>query len=135
MFVSRVGLPLEKLDQLSVIHIAGTKGKGSTGAFTERILREHKLKTGFSSGPPLIEVRERFRIDGVPITRIEFVKYFKQVYVRLKATGRNQYEHDMPNYRCFIFILAFVIFVDKKVDVAVIEVGIGGKYDGSNILR
>lgn len=74
----------------------------------------------------------------MPISRAEFQTYFKQVYIKLKTTAQKQHhqdEEDMPNYRCFIFILAFVIFIDKKVDVAIIEVGIGGMYDGSNVLR
>lgn len=71
----------------------------------------------------------------MPISREEFQKYFKQVYIKLKTTEQKEQDQDMPNYRCFIFILAFTIFIDKKVDVAIIEVGIGGIYDGSNVLR
>lgn len=124
---------MERLDKLSVIHVAGTKGKGSTCAFSEKILRDHGFKTGFTSGPPLKEVRERFRINGIPLSFKKFVNYFRNVYKKLYLT--RAHEDDMPNYRCFIFILAFVIFVEEEVDVAVIEVGIGGRYDGSNVLR
>lgn len=79
----RAGLSLENLDELSVIHVAGTKGKGTTCAFTERILRDHGYKTGFYSSPHLIEVRERIRINGKPISKSEFVKSFRRIYTAL----------------------------------------------------
>lgn len=83
MFIYRSGLTLDKLDNLSVIHITGTKGKGSTGAFCESILRYHGYKTGFYSSPHLVEVRERIRIDGKPIKKELFSKYFWKLYEAL----------------------------------------------------
>lgn len=124
---------MEKLDELSVIHIAGTKGKGTTCSFTEKILRNHGYTTGFFSSPHLLEVRERIRINGKPISRLEFAKYFWNIYNDLERQKSDPY--DMPLYFRFLTIMAFNIFVDKKVDVAVIEVGIGGEYDCTNVLR
>jgi folylpolyglutamate synthase len=76
---------------LNVIHIAGTKGKGSTSAFCSAILHEFKknelpLKTGLYTSPHLLEVRERIRINGVPISKDLFAKYFFDVWDRLEAT-------------------------------------------------
>ncbi|XP_974553.2 folylpolyglutamate synthase, mitochondrial isoform X2 [Tribolium castaneum] len=132
-YLYRAGLSLENLDDLSVIHVAGTKGKGTTCAFTERILREHGYKTGFFSSPHLIEVRERIRINGKPISKPDFVKSFWKIYNALDQKKND--EHDMPLFFRFLTIMAFSVFLERKVDVAIIEVGIGGEYDCTNVLR
>lgn len=82
MFYS-AGISREKLNNLQVIHVAGTKGKGSTCAFCESILRYHGYKTGFYSSPHLLEVRERIRIDGEPISHDMFAQNFWYIYNRL----------------------------------------------------
>lgn len=76
----RSGVSLEKLDELSVIHVSGTKGKGSTCAFCESILHHHGYKTGFYSSPHLVAVRERIRINGQPLSQSDFAKYFWNIY-------------------------------------------------------
>lgn len=76
----RSGISLETLDTLPVIHVAGTKGKGTTCAICESILRHHGLKTGFYSSPHLYEVRERIRINGKPIGKQEFTQHFWNLY-------------------------------------------------------
>ena len=73
-------MQLDQIDQLNIIHVAGTKGKGSTCAFTESILRQYGFKTGFFSSPHLIEARERIRINGELISKEKFVHYFWQCY-------------------------------------------------------
>ncbi|XP_054376674.2 folylpolyglutamate synthase, mitochondrial isoform X8 [Pongo abelii] len=108
LYLARSGLQVEDLDRLNIIHVTGTKGKGSTCAFTECILRSYGLKTGFFSSPHLVQVRERIRINGQPISPELFTKYFWHLYHRLEET---------------------------KVDLAVVEVGIGGAYDCTNIIR
>jgi folylpolyglutamate synthase len=71
-FLERSGVSLEKLDELSVIHLSGIKGKGSTYAFCESILHHHGYKTGFCSSPHLVAVRERIQINGQPLSQQEF---------------------------------------------------------------
>ncbi|XP_031364410.1 folylpolyglutamate synthase, mitochondrial isoform X2 [Apis dorsata] len=132
-YLVRSGITLEKLDTLSVIHVAGTKGKGSTCAYTEAILREHGFKTGFFSSPHLISVRERIRLNGQPISEMHFTQNFWKIYKKLEDT--REYESDMPAYFNFLTVLMFNIFLDEHVDVAIIEVGIGGLYDCTNIVR
>lgn len=124
---------MEQLDSLSVIHVAGTKGKGSTCAFTEAILRQHGFSTGFFSSPHLVSVRERIRLNGEPISQSHFARSFWNVYRRLEQ--KREHESDMPTYFKFLTILMFHVFLEASVDVAIIEVGIGGELDSTNVLR
>ncbi|KAI4497135.1 hypothetical protein M0802_007881 [Mischocyttarus mexicanus] len=132
-YLNRSGISLEQLDKLSVIHVAGTKGKGSVCAFTESILREHGFKTGFFSSPHLITVKERFRINGTPIDEQDFAYYFWNLYRKLDNLKES--ELDMPMYFKFLTVLMFNVFLRENIDVAIIEVGIGGEYDCTNIIR
>jgi len=131
-YLERSGMSLDDLDQLKIIHVSGTKGKGSTCAFSESILRHSGLKTGFYSSPHLVSVTERIRINGQPIDQEKFTSYFWSVYDKV-CKGKE--EEDRPPYFKFLTILAFNIFFRENVDVAVIEVGIGGEYDCTNIIR
>lgn len=135
LFLARSGLQVEDLDQLNIIHVTGTKGKGSTCAFTERILRSYGLKTGFFSSPHLVQVRERIRINGQPISPEHFTKYFWRLYHRLEETKDSSSCVSMPAYFRFLTLMAFHVFLQEKVDLAVMEVGIGGAYDCTNIIR
>ena len=69
-YFERSGMTMEDLNKLKIIHVSGTKGKGSTCAFCESILRHSGLKTGFYSSPHLVSVTERIRIDGKPIEQV-----------------------------------------------------------------
>jgi folylpolyglutamate synthase/dihydropteroate synthase len=80
-------------------------------------------ETGFYSSPHLVSTTERIRINGKPLTQEKFAKHFWEVYDKVV---RNQ--DDKPAYFKFLTILAFNVFIKEDVDVAVIEVGIGGKY-------
>lgn len=135
LYLARSGLQVEDLDRLNIIHVTGTKGKGSTCAFAERILRGYGLKTGFFSSPHLVQVRERIRINGRPISPELFTKHFWRLYQRLEETKGDSSCVSMPAYFRFLTLMAFHVFLQEKVDLAVVEVGIGGAYDCTNIIR
>lgn len=130
----RVGITVDDIDKLKVIHVSGTKGKGSTCAFVESILRSLGFRTGFYSSPHLVEVRERIRINGRPLSRDDFSRYFWHSY-QLLNESKAEHRDAMPAYFRFLTIMAFHAFMQKKVDVAILEVGIGGQYDCTNIVR
>ncbi|UYV81920.1 FPGS [Cordylochernes scorpioides] len=129
--VGLLGITQEDLESLKVIHVAGTKGKGSTCAFTESILRAHGYTTGFFSSPHLVVVRERIRINGKPISKEKFTHYFWKVYNKLKS---NEDISPMPGYFVFLNLMSLYTFLHEKVDATILEVGIGGQYDSTNIV-
>ncbi|KAJ4706305.1 Folylpolyglutamate synthase [Melia azedarach] len=132
MYLKILGLE-DHIAELKVIHVAGTKGKGSTCTFCEAILRECGLRTGLFTSPHLIDVRERFRINGLEISEDKFLHHFWECWSLLKENVSD----DLPMAPLFQFltILAFKIFVYEQVDVAVIEVGLGGTKDSTNVIK
>uniref|UniRef100_A0A915DFB5 Folylpolyglutamate synthase n=1 Tax=Ditylenchus dipsaci TaxID=166011 RepID=A0A915DFB5_9BILA len=130
--LKHLNISLESIDSLNCIHITGTKGKGSTAAFVESILRNLGYKTGFYSSPHLVHVRERIRIDGKPISETTFAKNFFDVLDKLKEHRTTE---NLPGYFKFLTLLAFKVFLVELVDVAIIEVGIGGEHDCTNVLK
>ncbi|KAJ6902182.1 hypothetical protein NC651_019840 [Populus alba x Populus x berolinensis] len=123
----------EAISEMKIIHVAGTKGKGSTCTFTESILRNCGFRTGLFTSPHLIDVRERFRLDGKDICEEKFLAYFWWCYDRLKEKSTE--DVPMPTYFRFLALLAFKIFSAEQVDVAILEVGLGGKFDATNVVQ
>nr|CAD1828358.1 unnamed protein product [Ananas comosus var. bracteatus] len=123
----------KSISELKIIHVAGTKGKGSTCTFSEAILRECGLQTGLFTSPHLIDITERFRINGSDISREKFLYYFWGLWHQLKE--KNADGLLMPPLFQFLTLLAFKIFLCEKVDVAIVEVGIGGRWDSTNVIK
>ena len=117
-YLQQSGISLEQLDQLGVIHVSGTKGKGSTCAFCESILRHRGLKTGLFTSPHLLSVTERIRINGDPISKELFSHYFWPVYDNVVTANPPD---DRPTYFKFLTVLAYNIFINEGVDVAIME--------------
>lgn len=112
--------------KLKCIHVAGTNGKGSSSHMLAAILQQAGYKTGLYTSPHLIDFRERIKINGKLITKkyiVEFVKKNKQ-----------EFESIEPSFFEWTVGLAFDYFVNKKVDIAIIEVGLGGRLDSTNII-
>ena len=113
------------------IHVTGTNGKGSVCAFVESVLRAAGYRTGLYASPHLVEFTERTRVDGAEIPREDVARLAGEVkrHVVEMATGAQ-------NQQCTFFeattAMAFKFFAERKVDVAVIEVGMGGRLDSTN---
>ncbi|CZT40620.1 related to folC [Rhynchosporium secalis] len=127
---------------LKYIHVAGTKGKGSVSVMIENILLQYWRKSnhrtlgriGLYTSPHLIHVRERIRIDGSPISEALFAQYFYELWDRLSLAADRSDMELMPNYFRFLTILAFHTFIREDAGTAIVECGIGGEYDSTNIL-
>jgi folylpolyglutamate synthase/dihydrofolate synthase len=114
-----------------VIHLTGTNGKTSTARMTERLLRARGLRTGLFTSPHLTSIRERICIDGEPLTTGQFIAAYDEIEPLLDLVDASQ-----PARLSFFEVLvgmAFATFADAPVDVAVIEVGIGGSWDNTNV--
>ena len=117
------------------VHVAGTNGKGSVSAMLAQVMRAHGLKTGLYTSPHLVRVEERIRVGGGPIAPKRFrelLTQLKSVIDRLMAEGRLVYH---PTYFEVLTVLAFLEFAEREVDVAVLEVGLGGRFDATNVVR
>ncbi|KAL8261616.1 hypothetical protein R6Q59_025665 [Mikania micrantha] len=132
MYVQILGIK-EQIAGLNIIHVAGTKGKGSTCTFCEAILRESGFRTGLFTSPHLIDVKERFRLNGLEISEEQFLLFFWGCWNQLKDKVTE--DLPMPPLFQFLTLLGLKIFVSEKVDVAIFEVGIGGKYDSTNVIQ
>lgn len=116
----------------SVIHVAGTKGKGSTCAFLHSVLRAQGIKTGLYTSPHVASYRERIAVDGQPIPEERFCQILSQLADRAADLQGTQ----SPNFRTVFELLtatAFVYFAEQDVQVAVIETGLGGRLDSTNV--
>ena len=120
----------DALARLHVVHVTGTKGKGSTCAFVEAVLRASGYTTGMFTSPHLWDVRERIRLNGRPVDRATFVAAFDEVFSALRAAGDARV--GVPAYFKFLTLLGLKIFLDAGVDAVVLEVGIGGRLDATN---
>ena len=118
-----------------IVHITGTNGKTSTSRMIESLLRAHGLRTGMLTSPALERVNERIVIDGEPISNQAFVDNWNDVRPFLQLTDAEFEAKGDPPLSFFeaLTILAYAAFADAPIDVAVIEVGMGGEWDSTNI--
>jgi folylpolyglutamate synthase len=119
---------IDDINRLKIIHVAGTKGKGSTCAFIESLLRTHGLKTGLYTGPHLIGPEERIRIGFSPLKKDLFTKYVTEIYETLRDEPRT------PKYLQLLTLVSFHAFIKAGVDVAIYETHHGGEYDATNFI-
>ncbi len=119
-------------DALTVVHVAGSKGKGSTCEMVASCLQACGYTVGLFTSPHLVDVRERVRIGGRPVSKRIFADAMERVRA---AEGAIEREHGQATYFEIITALALLIFAEQAVDVAVLEVGLGGRLDCTNIVK
>ena len=127
------------------IHLAGTKGKGSVAAMLERMIRASGLKTGLFTSPHLFRIEERFALDGAPCGENELAEAILEVRDALAAFARNGNTGSIKTpvtvaaetwtFFEISFLAAIFLFSRKKVDWAIFETGLGGRFDATNVCR
>ncbi|CAH0054614.1 unnamed protein product [Clonostachys solani] len=132
----------DAVNRLTFIHVAGSKGKGSTCAYIDSLLRAHSKRTGYPrktglyTSPHLIDETERIRISGHPISHGLFAKYAWEVIDALSMNPEQMPSTDNgPGFLQSMFLISLHAFVAEKVDVAVIEVHTGGRFCATNFIR
>jgi len=118
-------------DAVPVIHLTGTNGKTSTSRMTETLLRGLGLRTGVFTSPHLQQLRERIAVDGRPLSRGRFVEVYDDVEAYLRLVD-DRSAHRMSFFEALTG-MAYAAFADTPVDVAVVEVGLGGTWDATNV--
>ena len=121
--MAHVGNPHE---QLKAIHVAGTNGKGSTSHLIAAALQASGLRVGLFTSPHLVSLTERIRINGQPIAETEVAEFIEQ--------NKDFLDEIQPSFFETMTALAFAYFVKEKVDIAVVEVGLGGRLDSTNVI-
>jgi dihydrofolate synthase/folylpolyglutamate synthase len=112
--------------RLRTLHVAGTNGKGSVCATLDAVLRSKGLRTAVYTSPHLVDFRERFLIDGVPVAPERIVKFVDKWTPEVERLGATFFEATTA--------MAFEFFAEAEVDVAVIETGLGGRLDATNVI-
>ncbi|THC93082.1 hypothetical protein EYZ11_007448 [Aspergillus tanneri] len=150
-WLRRIGYQPSDLNRLNPIHVAGTKGKGSTSAFISSILNQYTIsesgdsspklrKVGLYTSPHLRFARERIQINNAPLSEEKFAQYFFEIWDRLEAAALAERDtrtslQGKPQYFRYLTLMAFHAYMSEGVDAAVIECGIGGEYDCTNVIE
>lgn len=137
--ISRVKAVLELLgnpqNTYQVVHITGTNGKTTTTRVVEQIIRESGLRTGRFTSPHLHTMRERIVIDGDNISVADFIATWQEIepYVRMVESNSANTSGTKLSFFEILTVMAYVAFANAPVDVAVVEVGMGGRWDATNV--
>ena len=118
-------------DRYPTVHVGGTSGKGSTATMIAAMLSASGKRVGLHTKPHLSSVTERARIDGLPISNERFGELLGEMMPAIERVAR---DHGRASYYETLLAIAFLYFAQEGVDVAVIEVGVGGRLDGTNVL-
>lgn len=135
--LNRVAALMDLLGQpqraMPVIQVAGTNGKGSTSIMIDYLLRAAGLRVGRFASPHLSDVRERISIDGEPISRERFVEVWEEIAPFVQMVDDQEHDGVAMTFFEVITGMAYAAFADAPVDVAVMEVGLGGRWDATSV--
>jgi dihydrofolate synthase/folylpolyglutamate synthase len=121
-------------DRLHFVHVAGTNGKGSVSALLESALRAAGRRTGLFTSPHLAEPTERIRISGVPLSAERFAGAFNRIHAAVEALVAQGAIDMHTTYFETVTAMALAVFEEERVDVVVLEVGLGGRLDATNVV-
>ncbi|MGJ8652059.1 MAG: bifunctional folylpolyglutamate synthase/dihydrofolate synthase [Opitutaceae bacterium] len=130
LFVKSLGHPERKFPS---IHVAGTNGKGSTCAMLEAIYRDNGYRTGFFNSPHLVHQGERVQVNRQILSHADIVTYTEQLRPVAEACGKEDPDNH-PSFFEFMVAMAFLRFAEAKVDIALLETGLGGRLDATNVV-
>lgn len=120
-------------DNFYTIHIAGTNGKGSVCNYLDSVLREAGYHTGLFTSPHLVTMRERMRVDGEMISKEEFLEIFHKIKTMTDEMIEEGFLH--PSFFEWVFLMAIVFFAERKIEVCILETGLGGRLDATNAIE
>jgi len=136
--LGRIGTVLDALgrpqDRLRFVHVAGTNGKGSVCAMMESALRADGRRTGLFTSPHLAEPTERIRVGGLPLSAERFASAFDRVHAAVEKLLDAGAIDMHTTYFETVTAMAMLVFAEERVDVVVLEVGLGGRLDATNVV-
>ncbi len=128
--LAKLGSPDKQIP--TIIHVAGTNGKGSVCAYLRYILEETGAKVATFTSPHLVDIRERFCVNGEMMSKEDFVRIFLQVYESLDWCALAQDEGYHPTFFEYLFFMGMLWFGEQKPDYCILETGLGGRLDATN---
>lgn len=135
-FLHRLGDPDRTM---RIIHVAGTNGKGSVCAYLNSILRAAGYSTAVFTSPHLVDIRERFSVNGELISKEDFLRAFLFIYERIdrdmSEDGARERRAYHPTFFEYLFFMAMVLFAERKPDFCILETGLGGRLDATNAVE
>ncbi|MFC1738105.1 bifunctional folylpolyglutamate synthase/dihydrofolate synthase [Planctomycetota bacterium] len=126
--LSLLGNPHKKIH---TIHIAGTKGKGSTATMVAKMLEANDYKVGLYTSPHLVSLHERIMVNSRMVSENKMLGLMNRIYAPIEKLSKN----DGPTFFEILTSIAFMYFVDEQADIAVIETGLGGRLDSTNVIK
>ena len=129
--MNRLGNPQKNY---KIIHITGTNGKGSVSSFLQNMYKYSDYKTGLNISPHIVDFRERIQLNGEMISREDVVKIFSEIKPYINEMDKMGEEY-APSFFEVVTAMAYLYFAKKNIDIMISEVGLGGRFDATNVIK